>query len=388
MALPLLLGLLGSGLASSGMLGGIGALTAGALGSGIGTAIETGDIGKGVSSGLMSFLGGKFIGSALGADPLSDAATQAATQAATEQATQAAAQEAAKSVAGETAKGGLLGNQGIAGKFNQLFKPDRILSALNDPTKELLANPQQLSPGLIGKNAGQGINALTSPQVLPYVAGAQVPNLLGSDFRGERGRSPFGGPREDYEDRDRAPAPDRITRQPPPDYRPGIDPEFDYRVPIYGVQHMAEGGIVDAGSMEMEGSEDKRIVSDAVAALRGEVEDPRIPLGIFLKRYGEEALRNLIDEVTEGGMSAEDGFVRGTGDGLSDEVPASTDSGGDVALSDGEFVVPADVVSHIGNGSSEAGASRLMEMMDRVRQQRTGNADAPGSMNYREMLPS
>ena len=66
MALPLLLGLAGSGLAGAGMLGGMGALTAGALGSGLGSYLETGDLGKGIQTGLTSFLGGKLLGAAMG----------------------------------------------------------------------------------------------------------------------------------------------------------------------------------------------------------------------------------------------------------------------------------------------------------------------------------
>ena len=66
MALPLLLGLAGSGLAGAGMLGGMGALTAGAVDSGLGSYLETGDLGQGIQTGLLSFLGGKALGSVMG----------------------------------------------------------------------------------------------------------------------------------------------------------------------------------------------------------------------------------------------------------------------------------------------------------------------------------
>jgi len=61
------------------------------------------------------------------------------------------------------------------------------------------------------------------------------------------------------------------------------------------------------------------------------------------------------------------------GDGMSDEIMGTIDNTQPVRLSDGEFVVPADVVSHLGNGSSDAGAEQLYSMMDRVRKARTGN---------------
>ena len=66
------------------------------------------------------------------------------------------------------------------------------------------------------------------------------------------------------------------------------------------------------------------------------------------------------------------GFLQGLGDGMSDSIPATINDKQPARLADGEFVVPADVVAHLGNGSSKAGAQRLYEMMARVRKARTG----------------
>jgi len=66
------------------------------------------------------------------------------------------------------------------------------------------------------------------------------------------------------------------------------------------------------------------------------------------------------------------GFLQGRGDGMSDSIPATINDKQPARLADGEFVVPADVVAHLGNGSSKAGAQRLYEMMARVRKARTG----------------
>jgi hypothetical protein len=65
-------------------------------------------------------------------------------------------------------------------------------------------------------------------------------------------------------------------------------------------------------------------------------------------------------------------FLAGGGDGMSDDIPATIDGRRKAALSDGEFVIPADVVSHLGNGSSRAGAKKLYSMMDNIRKARTG----------------
>lgn len=65
-------------------------------------------------------------------------------------------------------------------------------------------------------------------------------------------------------------------------------------------------------------------------------------------------------------------FIDGPGDGMSDSVPATIGGTQPARLADGEFVIPADVVSHLGNGSTKAGAQQLYAMMDRVRKARTG----------------
>jgi hypothetical protein len=67
-----------------------------------------------------------------------------------------------------------------------------------------------------------------------------------------------------------------------------------------------------------------------------------------------------------------EGQVRGNGDGMEDKVYGNIEGRQKVALSRDEFIVPADVVSGIGNGSSNAGADKLYKMMDRVRKARTG----------------
>jgi hypothetical protein len=74
-----------------------------------------------------------------------------------------------------------------------------------------------------------------------------------------------------------------------------------------------------------------------------------------------------------GGYSDGGRLLKGPGDGMSDNIPASIADKQPARLADGEFVVPADVVSHLGNGSTDAGAKKLYSMMDNVRKARTGN---------------
>ena len=81
-------------------------------------------------------------------------------------------------------------------------------------------------------------------------------------------------------------------------------------------------------------------------------------------------------------------YLNGSTDGMADKVPARIDSGQEARLSDGEFVIPADVVSHLGNGNSDAGAKALHAMMDRVRKERTGNKKQGKEITATKMLPA
>ena len=80
-------------------------------------------------------------------------------------------------------------------------------------------------------------------------------------------------------------------------------------------------------------------------------------------------------------------FLSGGGDGMSDDIPAMIGAKQPARLADGEFVIPADVVSHIGNGSSKAGAAKLYAMMDKIRQERTGRKRQSPQINAAKYLP-
>jgi hypothetical protein len=88
-----------------------------------------------------------------------------------------------------------------------------------------------------------------------------------------------------------------------------------------------------------------------------------------------------------GGYAAGGKLLRGPGDGMSDSIVANIAGKQPARLADGEFVVPADVVSHLGNGSTDAGAKHLYKMMDRIRQARTGNSKQGKRINPNKFLP-
>jgi len=89
-----------------------------------------------------------------------------------------------------------------------------------------------------------------------------------------------------------------------------------------------------------------------------------------------------------GGYSDGGRLLKGPGDGMSDNIPATIAHKQPARLADGEFVVPADVVSHLGNGSTDAGAKRLYSMMDKVREARTGSKEQGKEIKAEKYLPA
>ncbi len=120
--------------------------------------------------------------------------------------------------------------------------------------------------------------------------------------------------------------------------------------------------------------------------------------------YGIGRLNNLAGEQSKtqaqtlgyamGGLTAlkqggpSGGYLNGAGDGMSDSIPATIEGKQPARLADGEFVIPADVVSHLGNGSSKAGSKRLYAMLDKVRRARTGNKKQGKQIKAEKYLPA
>jgi hypothetical protein len=112
--------------------------------------------------------------------------------------------------------------------------------------------------------------------------------------------------------------------------------------------------------------------------------------GGYDRIVGEQPMYPL--NMAQGGISDlgsySDGgrMLKGPGDGMSDSIPASIANKRPARLARDEFVVPADVVSHLGNGSSDAGAKQLYAMMDRVRKARTGRKSQGREINPQKYM--
>ena len=102
-----------------------------------------------------------------------------------------------------------------------------------------------------------------------------------------------------------------------------------------------------------------------------------IPAGINIEAVKAQAANAGMAEGGIAELTPDDGkMLNGEGDGVSDDIPATIEGEQPAALSDGEFIVPARIVSELGNGSSDAGAEKLYAMIDRIqtaRKQTMGN---------------
>jgi hypothetical protein len=134
---------------------------------------------------------------------------------------------------------------------------------------------------------------------------------------------------------------------------------------------------VSQDAMQSDPAQDDSLVQAAIAALNQSSdmrpEDREAILIEFESTYGPGSIQELMEE-----LESQSG---GVNDGMSDSIPATIEGETPARLSRGEYVVPADVVSFIGNGSSEAGAEQLEHMIAKIRSAKTGSEEQPPAID-------
>jgi hypothetical protein len=197
----------------------------------------------------------------------------------------------------------------------------------------------------------------------------------------------------------------------PRDFLSGITPQYTaYSGAINSLLNSPEFGVTKQDREDLKNTLiTKPAVNEAIQTLTnaGVVFDPLTlrssiySLSNEIDRVGETAaLRGFyqryantqgIPKFAAGGLASlpksRGYYLGGATDGMADQIPATIDGTQQAALSDGEFVIPADVVSHLGNGNSDAGAKQLYSMMDRVRQARTGRQEQGRKIAPNKFLP-
>lgn len=128
------------------------------------------------------------------------------------------------------------------------------------------------------------------------------------------------------------------------------------------------------------------------AAAGTEDEGPEYSVGV--EEIGGMAAGGPVPRFAGGGLGSLQQYavggklVNGQGDGMSDDIKANISGVQEARLADGEFVIPADVVSHLGNGSTDAGAKQLYSMMDRIRKARTGRTRQAPEVEAAKYMPA
>jgi hypothetical protein len=369
--LPIAAGVAGTAL--GGPLGGAAAagLTGAALGAAQGDSTERA-LTKGLIAGATTYAGGQlfsgvgeaatqagFDAAAQGATQAgTEAATQATAQAGTEAATQAATQASSAIPAGDimgpiapTQAYGSVADVGPAAPTFGETISNKFAHAGNTAT-DVLNNPGAALSKL-------GSNVIANPIPAAITAGGAYTTATDAFApTAMPGETPYDASKYP----ERFPSNPRQWNAPSSDYRPGYSPEYRY---------FAKGGLADLRQGNQETT--ANLMNEAKAALLGEHPKPQEAIARFRSAMGDDAFMALKDRITGG-------RIRGAGGGLDDLVPGSIEGRQKVRLADSEFVIPADVVSAIGDGSTDHGVRRLHEMMDSVRKQKTGSTKQPGRL--------
>jgi hypothetical protein len=224
-------------------------------------------------------------------------------------------------------------------------------------------DPTSAEPGLLQ----EGIKLIKDNPFTSASMAMNAMNLLGKSKGSGKEDEEYDGPLSKF-------------KYDPSRYVPGtVTPPTPYK-PVYKDYRMAGGGVVELMSDQ-----------NAVGANTG-YPMADINKGAYATPYQTPISRNVLTGTSDtgvdpmtgemqfagggiadlGGYSDGGRMLKGPGDGMSDNIPATIAGKQPARLANEEFVIPADVVSHLGNGSSEAGAKQLYKMMDRVRQARTG----------------
>jgi hypothetical protein len=276
----------------------------------------------------------------------------------------------------------LMGNEGPPGNDVAGTRPDGSYN-MGYGVNPYAGSPQALANGPLGYLAGSIANAFSTPKTEAEIEATPVTDAVGVPTQAaiDYGKSSFG--KTGDPDQDVGPAAPSIsevaTTSAPSEVSPGgVTVDTTGPAPggnIGGAGDGGFGGGVDAGGVDsgIGGGADSAPGGDGLFAAGG------------LTAFASGGLGSL------GGYSDGGRLLRGPGDGVSDSIPATVGNRQPARLADGEFVVPARIVSELGNGSTEAGARALYKMMDRIqanRRKTTGKNSVAVNSKSHKYLPA
>lgn len=167
-----------------------------------------------------------------------------------------------------------------------------------------------------------------------------------------------------------------LAKQPPRMFAEGgeVEPTMAGLDMVEGADPMAPANPVRA--------EYDNLVKMTIAAIQGQVENPEAIIQQFVAEYGNEAFLQLRESVLQNVQpgAQTQGLVDGEGGGMDDMVQGSIADGRPVAVSPGEYIVPADVVSAAGDGHTNSGAKFFDDLIESIRVKKNGTSEQPKPM--------
>jgi hypothetical protein len=178
-----------------------------------------------------------------------------------------------------------------------------------------------------------------------------------------------------------------------PSFNPSVAMGPTYFAGINAPQGYADGGDVVAGERGMNldslSSLNLNMINKPSEGKVSRIMNLMSPFRMFRRNAAQPTSYALnLNSGQQEAQYARGGYLDGQGDGMSDSIPATIEGKQPARLADGEFVIPADVVSHLGNGSSKAGSKRLYAMLDKVRHARTGNKKQGKEIKPEKYMPA
>lgn len=378
--------------------------------SGATTTAVTGDWRQGLTAGI---LGGAASGLGAGASEMMGSAGGAAAGAGMDAGMQMGSQMGSQAMTSAVADpmAGLAMEAGANGVSQAAL--DATAGAA---TQGLMDTGMQEGLGALGTGMGAEAAGGAATSGLGGTTGASFQDaFMGDKFMGRTvpglmavGHSVMGGIEpEEFEPEDTGSAP-TTYKQMHRTYTPG---GTDYTVkggeprmfsdPIYTEHKFAEGGLASLnGDQDMVSTKRARQLRGRYRSKKAVIDDLNRP-NSYAKELGVTGPDDPILSVAFGFTAkqgkknrslspafAGGGHVEGAGDGMSDDIMTTIEGEQPAALSNDEFVVPADAVADLGNGSSQAGAQELEGMIARIRKMRHGTTEQPPAVDPRKAMPA
>jgi hypothetical protein len=299
--------------------------------------------------------------------------------------------------------------QGLTGEAADEYVQDQIAQRMANATpydklvagaSNFAANPSMAALGgkyAIGAAALPGVMDAARPKAVPTTA--QKPQMIRPykfDYNAQNPNNPLNA---SY-----VPGQDTSERR---FFAPTMVPQTPYQAADGGIIALAAGGPVEQMSNQatLGANTMYPMANMTTSAFATPYQDPRstnmmqstAPAGggtvnMMSGEPNMQGTRLAMGGITDlGGYSDGGQLLRGPGDGVSDSIPAQIGQHQPARLADGEFVVPARIVSELGNGSTEAGAKQLYKMLDRVQRARgktTGKNKVAHNTNAAKLLPA